>query len=369
MIVLLLAAGCSPAGPERVAPVLTISPPPGSGPVRPDQHLVVTATGTTLGAVTTTVAGRPVPGTFDVGRTRWRSSWPLAPGRAYDVAAAATADGTPVTTTARIHTFAAKRTVRVAAVSPRPGETVGVGMPIIVTFDAPVSRRAPVEHALRVDAGDDVEGAWRWVSENQVIYRPRRFWPAGRHVTLTAHLTGVRIGKDTYGTADHSTGFTVGRRQLSTIDTTAKQMVVRRSGEVVQRMAISAGNGSTYEYTTTSGIHLTMERDNPVRMVSPGRSVGDPGYYDLRVDHAVRISNSGEYVHAMDNLWAQGVANTSHGCINAAPGQAAWFYAHSLRGDPVIITGTDRELGWDNGWGYWQLSWKEWLSGSALSLL
>jgi lipoprotein-anchoring transpeptidase ErfK/SrfK len=204
------------------------------------------------------------------------------------------------------------------------------------------------------------------VSDSQVIYRPRRFWPADRQVTFTAHLAGVRTGEDTYGTADHTTRFAIGREQISRIDTRTKQMVVRRSGEVVRRMPISAGNGTTHEYTTTSGIHLTMGKTNPVRMVSPGRSKGEPGYYDMLVDHAVRISNSGEYVHAFDNLWAQGRVNTSHGCINAHPDQAAWFYTHSLRGDPVIITGTDRELEWNNGWGYWQLSWKDWVAGSAL---
>lgn len=84
------------------------------------------------------------------------------------------------------------------------------------------------------------------------------------------------------------------------------------------------------------------------------------------IDHAVRISNSGEYVHAKNNVWAQGRQNVSHGCVNARPDQAAWFFGSSLRGDPVVISGTDRELEWNNGWGYWQRSWEEWLKGSAL---
>lgn len=86
----------------------------------------------------------------------------------------------------------------------------------------------------------------------------------------------------------------------------------------------------------------------------------------MLIDYAVRISNSGEYVHALDNVWAQGRVNVSHGCVNARPDQARWFYEHALRGDPVIVTGTTRELEWNNGWGYWQLSWPRWLAGSAL---
>jgi len=132
-------------------------------------------------------------------------------------------------------------------------------------------------------------------------------------------------------------------------------------------MKISAGKATTREYTTTSGIHLTMERGNPVTMISPNRKPGDPDYYKMEVNHAVRISNSGEYVHAAPwSVWAQGRANVSHGCINAHPDDAKWFYDNFHRGDVVKIVGTDRQLEWNNGWGFWQLSFNEWRKGSAL---
>jgi hypothetical protein len=31
----------------------------------------------------------------------------------------------------------------------------------------------------------------------------------------------------------------------------------------------------------------------------------------------------------------------------------------------VTITGTPRVLAWDNGWGYWQVSWSHWLKSSS----
>jgi hypothetical protein len=34
-------------------------------------------------------------------------------------------------------------------------------------------------------------------------------------------------------------------------------------------------------------------------------------------------------------------------------------------GDVLETTGTDRELEWNNGWGFWQMSWDEWLAESA----
>ncbi len=137
----------------------------------------------------------------------------------------------------------------------------------------------------------------------------------------------------------------------SLIDTRTFRMTVHKDGLAAQEMAISAGMATTREYTTTSGVHLTMEKKEKVRMVSPRRKPGDPEYYDLMIDHAVRISNSGEYVHAKDNLWAQGRLNVSHGCVNARPDQAKWFFDNSLRGDPVVIVGTDRPLEPANGWG------------------
>ncbi|MBB6345320.1 lipoprotein-anchoring transpeptidase ErfK/SrfK [Nonomuraea muscovyensis] len=363
-------AGCGSVtarAPAPAPPSVRVWPSFDGRNARTDRGMVVRARGGTLDAVLAYAGGQPVPGHLDATRTIWRSDWALKPGTEHTVTATATRPGAPSTVAmGRFRTRTPQRTFRVASAVPLPGETVGVGMPIILTFDAPVRDRAAVERALEVRAERPVEGAWRWVGDTQAVYRPREFWPARQRVTVVAHLAGVRAGPGVYGAADRSLTFTVGRAQTSTVDTRTHQMTVRRDGRVAQRMAISAGMATTREYTTTSGVHLTMDKGNPVRMVSPGRSKGDPGYYDLLIDHAVRISNSGEYVHAKDNVWAQGRVNVSHGCINSRPDQAAWFYAGSLRGDPVTITGTDRELEWDNGWGYWQLPWEEWVKGSAL---
>jgi hypothetical protein len=86
------------------------------------------------------------------------------------------------------------------------------------------------------------------------------------------------------------------------------------------------------------------------------------------VFEAVQISSSGEYVHSAPwSVWAQGNTNVSHGCVNVSPSFAEWFYGISQRGDIVTVTGTDRELEWNNGYGYWQMPWKQWVKGSALS--
>jgi lipoprotein-anchoring transpeptidase ErfK/SrfK len=360
----------SPAAAQRPAvppPQIKVTPADGVKKVRPEKRIVVTATGGTLQQVTVSADDEQIQGELDAAKGRWVSTDKLMPSTTYTVTASAQGAGGPAQVTSEFSTLKPKRTLAVADVTPTlKGEKVGVGAPIIVTFNESVSDKRSVEKALEVDAEKPVEGAWRWVSDNQVIYRTEKYWPAHQKVTFTAHLDGVRGARDMYGAKDVTKTIKIGAKQISTIDTRKKTMIVKKDGKTVKKMLISAGKATTREYTTTSGVHLTMERANPVRMISPGREKGDPEYYDVMINHAVRISNSGEYVHAKNNVWAQGRQNVSHGCVNARPDQAKWFYDTVQRGDVVIVTGTDRELEWNNGWGYWQMSFKQWKKGSAL---
>jgi lipoprotein-anchoring transpeptidase ErfK/SrfK len=114
-----------------------------------------------------------------------------------------------------------------------------------------------------------------------------------------------------------------------------------------------------------------MGKENPAIMTSEWMGVKpedkkNGGYKEI-IPHAVRISNSGEYIHSMaSTTWAQGRQNVSHGCVNSPPKDAQWYYGWSYRGDPVIITGTKRVLQPFNGWSFYQMSWSKWVKGSAL---
>ncbi|SDH56751.1 Lipoprotein-anchoring transpeptidase ErfK/SrfK [Sinosporangium album] len=373
-----LTAGCSEGTATRnaaaetktttpPAPTIAISPAQGSDKVRPDKPVVVTAEGGALDEVVVKAGGKQLDGEFDENRTRWESKERMRPSTGYTVAAKATGEGGPATATSDFTTLKPKSELAIADVTPTlKGEKVGVGAPIIVTFNIPVKNRAAVEKSLKVKAQKPVKGAWRWIDDTKVIYRTAKYWPAHQKVRFTADLVGLHAGDGSFGVKNHAATIRIGARQISTVDTRRKTMTVKRDGKTVQNMLISAGRATTREYTTTSGVHLTMDKRNPERMISPNREKGDPGYYDLMIDHAVRISNSGEYVHAKNNVADQGRRNVSHGCINARPDQARWFYNNSQRGDVVNITGTNRALEWNNGWGFWQMSFKEWKKGSAL---
>jgi lipoprotein-anchoring transpeptidase ErfK/SrfK len=347
-----------------------ITPGDGARRVRPDRGVTVNVADGTLGDVSVRSNGRAIPGELSGDRTTWRTRWTLAPGRSYAVRATATGrDGRPVTASSTFTTLRAEQTIAISGVTPNPGETVGVGMPIIVTFNRPVHNKAQVERSLVVRSAHPARGAWRWVGDQQVIFRTKSYWAPHQQVSLAAHLAGVRAAKDVYGVEDYTMRFRVGDANVSRVNVSTHRMTVNRNGKRVRNVGISAGRGGDWRFTTTNGVHAVMRKASPVVMTSGWMGITDPEdpeYYKLTVYSAVQISSSGEYVHSAPwSLWAQGSRNVSHGCVNASPEFAAWFYRISQRGDIVTVAGTNRALEWNNGYGYWQMPWKQWVRGSA----
>ncbi|MFC4111774.1 L,D-transpeptidase [Nonomuraea zeae] len=271
-------------------------------------------------------------------------------------------------------TAQAKPKLEIADITPMGEKTekVGVGFPIIVTFDRDVKDKAAVEALLEVQADRPVEGAWRWVSKRKVIYRTKTYWKPHQKVLFTARLSqlpGNTAGKDV------SRRFAVGTSNISVVNTRSHVMKVYRDGKIAKKIPISAGKGGFVRngvdvYLTTSGVHLTMGKKAVETMTSSWMGVTDPKdprYYKEEIPWAVRISDSGEYVHQSAGYYQYlGRSNQSHGCVRATPAGAKWFYGIAQRGDVVKITGTKRKLDWRNGWSYWQLNWTQWKQGSAL---
>ena len=346
-----------------------ISPSDGTGKARPDQGVAVTATGGRLDQVSVEQNGRQVLGDFTPDHTRWKTKWALKPGASYVVnASAKDAKGKAATATSKFTTTKSAETFRIIDVTPRQGEAVGVGMPIIVTFDRAIANRDFVEKTLEVKSDKGDVGAWHWMSDQQVVYRTQKYWHPHQNVVFTAHLTGVRGIRGIYGTTDLTKSFKIGASNITVANGKTHGMSVTHDG-VVKKFPISMGMGTTREYTTTSGIHLTEEKSPVVTMESPHRKKGDPGYYKEKVKLAVRITNLGEYVHQSVGEYSfLGKKNASHGCVRTSPTGAHYFYKIAQRGDVVDVTGTDRKLVNEqgNGWTFWTLSWATWLKGSAL---
>jgi len=283
--------------------------------------------------------------------------------------------GAPVkAAAARARTASKKPKLGIADITPmgEKSEKVGVGFPIIVTFDRDVRQRAAAEAVLRVEADKPVEGAWRWVSARKVVYRTKTYWKPNQKVLFKALLNEIPGNE---AAKNVSRRFAVGPANISLVDTRKHVMKVYRNGKLAKKIAISAGRGGFVRngvdvYLTTSGVHLTMGKKAVETMTSSWMGVTDPKdprYYKEQIPWAVRISDSGEYVHqSFGDYQYLGRSNQSHGCVRATPAGARWFYGIAQRGDVVKIVGTKRKLDWRNGWSYWQLNWTQWKQGSAL---
>ncbi|MFI6577283.1 Ig-like domain-containing protein [Nocardiopsis sp. NPDC050513] len=315
--------------------------------------------------------GGAAQGRLSEDRTSWVSDWNLRPGasvRVYATAEDGTGRETEVVSQFATADVDEEHRLELAANFPRTGDVVGVGMPVVVAFDRPVRYKRQVENSMEVTSEEVTEGAWNWVDDETAVFRPREYWEPRQRVTVDLRLTGVEAADGVYGTSDRRIEFEVGRELVATMHVPDHRMEVAIDGETVRTIPVSNGKGLRRFNTTTSGIHLTMEKYATLVMDSAtvGIPRGAPGYYRLDVDWAVRTSNSGEFTHAAPwNLGNLGRANASNGCTNMSVPDARWFYETSLMGDVLVTTGTSRELEWDNGWGFYQRPWEEWLEHSV----
>ncbi|SOE71690.1 Lipoprotein-anchoring transpeptidase ErfK/SrfK [Streptomyces sp. OV198] len=235
------------------------------------------------------------------------------------------------------------------------GQTVGVGMPISVTFDhaIPAGERAEVERQLKVDA--DVEGSWSWVKDRNLLegqrvdFRPRAYWRPGTEVT-------VRAGS---GITRH---FTVGRSLVATVDVRTHMMRVVKDGQT-RSVPITAGAPGM---DTWNGTMVVSDKATKVFMNSRTVGYGDAyaGYYY----YAVHLTTSGTYLHQNPkaNTYA-GHQNVTHGCVGlATDGTAKKFYDEVIPGDVITVVGSKDTVAVGNGYGDWNADWAQWRAGSAL---
>jgi lipoprotein-anchoring transpeptidase ErfK/SrfK len=91
------------------------------------------------------------------------------------------------------------------------------------------------------------------------------------------------------------------------------------------------------------------------------------GYNIKNVEYAMRLTYSGEFLHAAPwSVASQGHANVSHGCTGMSTANAGWLYDHSQIGDVVEYTGSSKMMTLTNGYGDWNESFSAYKQGSAL---
>ncbi|SDP47102.1 Lipoprotein-anchoring transpeptidase ErfK/SrfK [Klenkia soli] len=362
------ATSAAPTTPPVPAAVVTADPPLGSVDVDPVAPLEVLADHGSLGVVRVTAAdGTALPGGLDATGTTWTASADLDFGTTYTVTAtAADAAGRTSTTTGTVATVT-PRTFTMPTVFPNADTpVVGVGQPISITFDEDITDRAAVESHLSVVTTPHVDGSWSWLSDRTVHYRPADFWPAHTHVAVDVDTYGVDVGDGISGQAGKHVEFDIGPKKVGVVDATELVLRLYVDDQLVQTMPTSLGKDST---PTPSGTYVVMQQSRRYTMDSStyGVPIDAPGGYRSEVEYASRLSNSGIFVHAAPwSVGQQGYRNVSHGCLNVSTANAGWFYENFGRGDVVEVSNAGATLAETDGFGDWNVSWDQWVAGSAL---
>ena len=331
-----------------------------------DTLVSVTATGDRLARVAVTSAAGDVPGALAADGASWTATERLEPGATYVLRAVAAGGATSTVRFATAPLSLDRQTF--ASVAPLDGETVGVGMPVVVTFDVPVRDRARFEQHMHVTSAPAQQGSWHWLSATEAHWRPAEYWRAGSRVTVDIDVNGVPAGGGVYGQKDRTLSFRVGDAHVYRVDARAHRMRVLVNGRRVRDFPVTTGKPG---FTTRDGVKVIMEKHASRRMRSEtvGIAAGDPEFYDIDdVQWAMRLTYSGEFIHAAPwSVGSQGRANVSHGCTGMSPADAKWLFDLSRRGDVVEYVGTGRPMTLTNGFGDWNASYAEWRAGSALS--
>jgi lipoprotein-anchoring transpeptidase ErfK/SrfK len=365
------AAGGDAGPPGAVAaarpPVAAVAATPGFGTtgMAPAQPVTVTVAQGAIDTLTMTGPdGAPVTGTMSPDHRSWTLGQVLGFGAVYTVAGAATGtDGQRVPITGTFGTAADGTQVR-DTVYPGDDAVVGVAAPVIVYFGAEPADKAAVAQHVTLTSTPAVQGAWAWIRHDDgrwgLDYRTRDYWPAGTKVHVSARLFGVELAPGSYGAADITSDFTVGRNQVVLADADAHNIVVQRDGATVASYDASYGSGDVIgdpNRVTRSGTHIVMDKQETTTMSNPAY-----GYSNVTEHWAVRISDNGEFIHQnQGTVGDQGVDNVSHGCINLSAVSAQAYFESAIYGDPVQVTGTSVPLSAADGDIYdWAIPWDQW---------
>jgi lipoprotein-anchoring transpeptidase ErfK/SrfK len=355
----------SPAGQAAPKPPakITLDPVSGTVDVSPTTPIKVSVEDGTIETLTlTNPDGKQVVGQLSPDARTWTVGEPLGYSKTYTwTGTAKGTDGKSAPISGSFTTVTPARQVD-ASLNVGDGKTYGVGMPISVTFDRDVTDKANVQKMLTVTTSVPTEGAWAWLSDRIVHWRPKAYWQPGTQVSLVAKLYGTSLGDGKYGAEDRTANFTIGRSQIVQANTQTHRLVVIRDGAQVADFAASYGLESDPGRVTNSGTHIVMSKHESYSMSNPKYN-----YTDVVVPWAVRISNNGEFIHGYaPSIPDQGKRNVSHGCANLSPANAKVYFDSAMVGDPVEIIGSTEQLGpEDNDYYDWAVPWDQWLAKSA----
>ncbi len=351
---------------DLLVPELSASVKDGAVDVAVDQPVTVRASSGVLGSVSmVTDAGTEVAGRLSPDGVTWSTTDPLDYNKRYTISAKSLGLGGVTTEKVAFQTQSPEN-LTMPYLLPGDGEVVGIGQPVAVRFDENIPNRVAAERAIKVTTTPPVEGAFYWLNNREVRWRPQHYWTPGTKVDVEVNTYGVDLGDGLFGQENLRSHFTIGDEVIATADDDTKELTIRRNGEVIKTMPISMGKSST---PTSNGTYIIGDRFSHLIMDSSTYGVpsNSPNGYRTEVDWATQMSYSGIYVHSAPwSVGSQGYSNVSHGCLNVSPGNAQWFYNNTKRGDIVEVRNTvGSTLSGTEGLGDWNIPWEQWKAGNA----
>jgi lipoprotein-anchoring transpeptidase ErfK/SrfK len=312
-------------------------------------------------------AGKPVPGALRDDGSAWVPSKSLKTSKKYEATVTAVdAAGATKTASTSFTTMGKPARRTGTGLYLFDDKTYGVAMPVVVEFSPGIKKkdRAAVQKRMFVKTSPAQPGTWSWTSSGtQAYYRAPDFWKSGTELSVRIAVGGLPTGGGRYGDQDRGATAKIGRSFVMKVDNKTKKMIVVQDGRTVRTMPVSLGKKST---PSSSGTMVVMEKKASTVFDTTAELGPDEGYR-TEIEYAQRITWSGQYIHSAPwSVGSQGRRNVSHGCVNVSPSNARWLFAKTLVGDPITVRGTGDELAPGNGWTAWDMSWKEFVKGSAL---
>jgi lipoprotein-anchoring transpeptidase ErfK/SrfK len=309
--------------------------------------------------------GDTITGQFRPDGKSWLPDHQLDYATAYT--ATVTAKGEKDKTATATATFTTMDQPKTAFVRSQIGDDqiVGIGAMMVLNFgvQVPDSLKASVQNRLFVTSDPPQEGIWTWFGGDEVHYRPKEFWQPGTKIFMRAATGGLKLSGDTYGNNDLTVQASVVTDKLAVkVDNATKKLTVLINDQPVKVFPVSLGKPATPSFSGTMVV-MTRKEVEPFSNDLPP----DQGGYNLTVYWDMRLTWSGQYIHAAPwSVKYQGKTNVSHGCINLSTDNAKWLYDRTHIGDPVTVTGTEVHLPYGDGWTDWDKSWEDYVKGSAI---
>jgi len=259
----------------------------------------------------------------------------------------------------------AKPTKKVHVQGYPDGSTVGVGMPIIATFDHKITEGVDFsKHTTVTVDGKPVNGGWYFEysakssgHRMEAHFRMKDFWPPHAHVHVAFKLKGVSAGKGlAFDGKLHSLDFFTGARNIAIVNDATHHILVSSDGQPKFDFPVSLGATAT---PTARGTKVIMEKGVSICMHGPG-------YDECGIKFTQRLTYGGEYLHSAP--WNTSNINhgvdSSNGCTNLHDKDAKKLYDFLEIGDVVNYPNANgKHMGMGDGYGDWNVPWGTWLTG------